>query len=144
MSSQRRIDASRANGALSHGPVTPEGLARCENAPVIHGLTAHTIVLESESEDEFRALRDAYLAEFQPQSTRDLFLVDQLVAARWRLARAVYIETALLDLQKTRQEPQVEKDFQECDQKTRTALAFRFMCDESRTFAALDRLFGDN
>ena len=139
MSSQRRKDASRANGALSHGPVTPEGLARCQSAPLTHGLTAHAIVLESESEDDFRALYDAYLAEFQPPSARDLFLVEQLVSARWRLDRAVYTETALLDLKMAQQEPQVEREFSACDKKTRTALAFRALCDESRAFAALDR-----
>jgi hypothetical protein len=139
MSSQRRIDASRANGALSCGPVTHEGHARCQTAPTTHGLTARSIVLETESQDDFRALRDAYLIEFQPESTLELYLVEQLVAAQWRLDRAAYIETALLDLEVARQEPQIRKEFEACDNETRTAIAFRTLCDESRAFASLDR-----
>jgi hypothetical protein len=139
MSSQRRIDASRANGALSRGPVTPEGHARCQTAATTHGLTARRIVLETESEDDFRALRDAYLTEFQPESALELHLVGQLVAASWRLDRAAAIETALLDYQVARQEPDIRKEFDVCDNDTRIALAFRTLCGESRALATLER-----
>lgn len=132
MSSQRRIDSSRANGARSRGPKTPEGLARSRAASLTHGLSSPQIVLPHESEDEFRALREGYLAEFPPQSPRDLDLVNLLAAARWRLDRLGSIEVDLFNAEIARQQPGAR-------QNLKLALAFRALCDESRAFANLDR-----
>jgi hypothetical protein len=140
MSSQRRKDASRANGARSYGPVTPEGLARCRNAPITHGLTAGTtVVLQTESKDDFNALRDAYLAHFQPATVVEHTFVLQLVTAQWRMNRAAALEGALLDLEMARQEPRIEKEFEVCANETRAALAFQALCDESRVLTTLNR-----
>jgi len=65
MSSQRRIDSSRVNGAKPYGPATPEGRARSDAAGITHGLTARRVLLDNEPEDDFRALRDIYLLHFQ-------------------------------------------------------------------------------
>jgi hypothetical protein len=55
--------ASRANGAHSRGPVTPDGKARAARNGTAHGLTARTFaLLPGEDPDEHRALLDAYLA----------------------------------------------------------------------------------
>jgi hypothetical protein len=132
VSSQRRIDSSRANGARSRGPKTPEGLARCAAAPLTHGFNARQIVLPQESEDGFRALREAYLAEFQPASPRDLELVNLLAAARWRLDRLGSVEVDLYNAAIARQDPGTPEKF-------KFAVAFRALCDESRAFANLDR-----
>src|SRR5882757_10588197 len=51
--SEKQIAASRANGALSHGPVTPEGKAISSRNSLRHGMLAKTIVLEGESLDHF-------------------------------------------------------------------------------------------
>ena len=67
MSSQRKIDSSRANGALSHGPKTPQGRALSDAAHITHGLNSRRTVLGHESEEEFRALREAYVIYFQPE-----------------------------------------------------------------------------
>ena len=63
MSSQRRIDSSRANRAKSRGPVITEGCARSRAA----GLTAGQLLLDGESKEEFNALREEYLAEYLPE-----------------------------------------------------------------------------
>jgi hypothetical protein len=140
MSSQRKIYSARANGALSNGPITPDGRDRSQAGPTTHGLASRRVVLENESEDEFRALRESYLLELRPATPIELRLVDQYVAACWRLDRLGNIETALLDLEMARQQPQVDKEFQVCDADTRTALAFRSLCsDESKALAAVSR-----
>jgi hypothetical protein len=130
MSSQRRIDSSRANGALSEGPITPQGQANSQAGPTTHGLASHRLVLESESEDEFRALRKSYLTELRPATPIEFRLFDQYVAACWRLDRISKIETALLDLEMTRQQAQIKKEFKVCDSDTHTALAFRALRDD--------------
>ena len=49
MSTDRRIRASRANGALSHGPKTQAGKQRCRLNAVKTGAFAKSIVLKNES-----------------------------------------------------------------------------------------------
>ena len=65
-SSARRIVGSRANGALSLGPITAEGKARSAQNALVHGLTANTVVLSMESREQFDALADRYFNFFNP------------------------------------------------------------------------------
>jgi len=139
MSSQRRIEASRANGAKSHGPTTAAGRSRCAMAAITHGLTAKRVVLAKESKEDFQALREMYFAHFQPRGNYESDLVEQLVAARWRLDRAWALETALLDVETARRQPKIEEEFESCDTETCTALAFRALCDESRGLSGIGR-----
>ena len=139
MSSQKRIDSSRANGAKSRGPVTPEGRTRSNAAALTHGLTASQLLLEGESEDQFNALREEYLAEYQPQTRSRFDLVDQLVAARWRHNRVLALQTALMDRQIVRQEPEIREEYKVCDAETRAAVAYQHLCDDSRALESLNR-----
>jgi len=121
MSSQRRIDASRANGALSHGPKTPEGRALSAAAALTHGLTARRTLVGNESEEAFRALRDVYTLYFQPENRLELDWLEEFIASRWRLIRITSMETALLTLEVDHQEPDVKKQFEVCETETRIA-----------------------
>ena len=139
MSSQRRIDSSRANGAKSRGPVTAEGRARSDMAPVTHGLTARQVLLENESEADFLTLHDLYMLHFQPRNPYEKDLVEQLIAARWRLDRTWAYETALLEVEVGRCEPDIEEEFDRCSDTTRNALALRSLYEESPVLAGLSR-----
>jgi len=132
MSSQRRIDSSRANGARSRGPKTPQGLARCQDAPCTHGVTARNVILDGESEDEFRALLNSYLVHFRPRSPREVDLVTTVVSARWRLSRLTAFETELHNSAIARQDPGLPPDH-------RMALAWRALSDESNVLENLQR-----
>jgi len=136
MSSERRTRTSRANGALSRGPVTPEGKARSALNALGHGLSAKRVVLSSESKDGFNRLRDAFVVEFAPESALDADLIEQLASARWLIQRSWALQTGLLDLEMLKQEKQVEQDFEVIEDHIRTALAFRAVTDESRSLAA--------
>ena len=139
MSSIPKIESARANGARSRGPVTPEGRARSSKNAIKHGLSSRAIVLSNESESEFEKLLESYLAQFNPQSEIEASLVEQLVAARWRMERVWAIETSLLDLEMTEQEDAVDQKYESIDEVARTALAFRALCDNSRTLNLLSR-----
>ena len=139
MSSLRRILASRANGALSRGPVSPEGLARSSQNAVKHGLASSSLVLSNESDSEFQTLHESYLLLFNPQNDLEAGLVEQLVAARWRMERVWALETALLDLEMEEQREKIENKYESIDEIARTALAFRALSDESRSLALLNR-----
>src|SRR5277367_480129 len=56
MSSQRRIDSSRANGAKSRGAVTPVGKYSSSRNNLRHGLLAKSAVLEEERSEAFLEL----------------------------------------------------------------------------------------
>ncbi len=139
MSSDRKIQSARANGAKSRGPKTPEGRAKSARNAITHGLNSGTVVLQNESKERFLSLRQAYIDQLAPRNQIEADLVDQLVVARWRLERAWSLETSFLDLEMARQRPQVEEEFELIDEPTRTALAFKAACDGSSSLALLNR-----
>jgi hypothetical protein len=98
MSSSRRINASRANGALSRGPITPQGKTRSSLNALDHGLTAQTVVLQCESQESFQTTLDNFLVRFQPVDTVELSLVHEMVAAAWRLQRVWDIEGRIFEM----------------------------------------------
>jgi len=99
MSSLRRTQSSRANGALSKGPVTPEGKLHSSQNAIIHGLLADCIVLEEESRENFLALLQQHVDHFQPANEVEFGMIEEMCAARWRQRRAWAIETRLFDTQ---------------------------------------------
>ena len=51
--SQLKSETARANGAKSRGPVTPEGRAASSRNSLRHGFTAESVVLPTESQEDF-------------------------------------------------------------------------------------------
>ncbi len=97
MSSQRRIEASRANGARSRGPVSAEGKERSAKNALRHGLLAGTVVLENEDGEEFQESLAALVVRFQPADPVELGLVEEMAAAQWRKRRSWAIETSMMN-----------------------------------------------
>jgi hypothetical protein len=97
MSSNRRIQASQANGCLSRGPVTAAGKLISSQNAVTHGLLSCFLVLEDESTEAFQALLDQHVARLQPADGLEFALIEEMVASMWRLRRSWAIETRTLD-----------------------------------------------
>ncbi len=97
MSSLRRIAASRANGARSQGPITPEGKQRSSRNATRHGFLSRIVVLESESPDAFHGVLDDYVRQFAPANPVQLAIVEEMVAALWRQRRLWAAETRIFD-----------------------------------------------
>ncbi len=97
MSSLRRILASRANGARSAGPVTAQGKRKSSQNAVSHGLLARHIVMRDESPEGFQSVLDDHLCRLQPADGVEVGLVEEMVAAHWRLRLAWALETRLLE-----------------------------------------------
>ncbi len=67
--------------------------------PAKHGLNSATVVLASESPEEYAELLSDYLHRYAPVGTAELDLVHEIAAARWRLRRIVRMESAIFDRQ---------------------------------------------
>jgi hypothetical protein len=89
-------EASRRNGARSHGPTSAEGRARIARAATRHGLTGTFRLLPGEDARAFAALRAAWIARLRPEGAVEEAAVDKIVAAIWREQRLVGVEDRLL------------------------------------------------
>lgn len=90
MNSQKRSksDQARINGAKSKGPKTEEGRRRVRTANLRHGLyAANATVLDIESKDAFKLLRDAAFAQWRPRNTFEAQYVEEIADVSWRIAR---------------------------------------------------------
>jgi hypothetical protein len=96
MSSIRRINASRANGARSRGPITEPGKQISSQNARRHALLARCVVLQNESPEAFESVLNEHLERFQPADGVEFGIVEEMVAAWWRMRRAWTIETSLL------------------------------------------------
>jgi len=93
MATQSQIDANRRNAQKSTGPTTPEGRAAVRHNALKHGLTSEVLIPMDEDRPQFDRLCDAFETEFQPIGPTEESLLENLVAAKWRLGRARKEET---------------------------------------------------
>jgi hypothetical protein len=84
--------ASAANAAFSTGPVTPEGKARSSQNAIRHGLLADSTVFDGESEERFIALLAELEAELKPEPGIEASQVVVMAVAEWRRMRLWSIE----------------------------------------------------
>src|SRR5690349_22280288 len=97
MSSQRRIESSRRNGARSRGPKTAAGKSRSSINATRHGLLAQRVVLQNESRANFDQLFGHYLHKFSPHDGVEIAMIEEMTACYWRLHRALSIEREMFD-----------------------------------------------
>jgi len=124
MATEKQIAASRANGAKSRGPVTPDGKRRSSQNARRHGLAAAAVVAEGELVESFNDLHAETIADFAPAIPREYNLVEIATQALWRLSRIREIECAQLNSAIARQPSGLPVD--------RAAAAFRELADNSR------------
>jgi hypothetical protein len=97
MATSAQILANRQNAALSTGPRTPEGKQASADNATKHGLSSQFSVLPYENHQEFETMRAAFRAEFDPRTPNEEFLVEQMLQARWRIARIYRLEAAVFE-----------------------------------------------
>ena len=123
MSSRQLRKQARQNDAKAAGTKSPAGIQKSSQNSLKHGLTGKAIVLTNESQVLFDELHLNYVHELKPESALEMDLVDQMVAAQWRLRRIWRMQTAALDLK--------------IDQTTRATIAFTATANDEK---ALDLL----
>ncbi|HEY4365361.1 MAG TPA: hypothetical protein VGN17_30645 [Bryobacteraceae bacterium] len=104
MATERQIQANRANAAKSTGPRTPEGKRiSSQNARRDGGdLHAVSVLLRGEAVHRFQEISDALMNQFQPRNPLEVSLVQNMVAARWRLLRLWGMQSADFQLEMER------------------------------------------
>ena len=112
MSSKRKIDSARANGAKSQGPVTEEGRKRSSMNAFKYGLTARTVVLPNENGDEYTGLLDSYIQDLHPTGTVEMDLVTEMVNVKWRQRRLYNTEADLYEQEMGKQKDEVEAAYE--------------------------------
>jgi hypothetical protein len=97
MRSLKQIEASRANGRLSRGPLTEEGKRKSSRNSVRHGLLACSVVCQSESESRFLEFLNQLMEEHQPATPTQHMLVETMAVSRWRLIRTWEMQRSILE-----------------------------------------------
>jgi hypothetical protein len=140
MISERQQEANRRNAAKSHGPTTPEGRAAVRMNALKHGLTAAEMILPTvEDKLEFEQFRAGFEEECQPVGLLEQVLVEDLVAARWRMNRVRKMEPGFFALRHQVMRRQIKEDFSTLDAQAHLALIFRDDAQDADTIGKLSR-----
>jgi hypothetical protein len=81
----------------STGPRTDAGKAVSRMNSLKHGLTAKTVVLRGENQDDFDRLHNQLLADHAPVGALETELVAEIAACLWRLQRTRRYESTILE-----------------------------------------------
>src|ERR1700748_3132020 len=141
MSSEARIEAGRRNGMLAKGKKSEEARQRCARNSVKHGLFAKTLVLANEDRGAFESTRKSYYETWKPENEFEADLVNDMIAARWRLNRIMMVEKETIDLRQARMDHSgvLKKEFDLIPEPVRLAIAYEKEYNESKTLATLSR-----
>jgi hypothetical protein len=92
--SAKKVRSNRQNAARSTGPKTREGKEKSSRNAVKHGVFCSPTVLKGEDQAAFGRLREGLIAEHRPRTPTELFLVDRMALAMWRIDRVNQAEQA--------------------------------------------------
>jgi hypothetical protein len=126
---EAQINASRINGALSKGPVTPEGRAKIATNNLNHGFYTANPVLQGESQELYDRLVHGLHAEWfpnpaAPANITETGVIHDLADARWRLNRIINMANTLHDLELEKVEPAVHHLIEVPDQSVYNVAAW--------------------
>ncbi len=139
--SRRAQRASRANGAKSRGPLTPEGKAPSCQSALKHGLSAEEDVLSIESQQDYAKIGNDLLRRYNPVDEIEMECIRVMVSCIWRRKRARQVALGAFELELDRQRPLIEQQFESVGKNIHKALAFKGSHDPNLRFyeESLDR-----
>mgnify|MGYP000389188572 FL=1 len=97
--SPAQIEASRRNGARSHGPIGPEAKARASRNALRHGLCSTRSLAPGEDPEAFEALLADLHREAAPRTRLEALLLERLALTFWKLARCDRLEATLATIE---------------------------------------------
>ena len=96
MSSELQQDASRINGAKSHGALSPETQAICSKNSLKHGLTAKTLSLTEEEREDYTNLVNITFNHYRPISSMEKHVIQAVADLEWKIVKADIYEAGIL------------------------------------------------
>src|SRR4051812_8598609 len=85
--SAARLAANRANAQRSTGPRTEQGKMRSKFNGLIHGCSAHEVLLPGEDPEPLQQRLDAWLDDLGARTAPERYFATQAVHASWKLDR---------------------------------------------------------
>jgi hypothetical protein len=138
-SSKRRIEASRANGKKSRGPVTEEGKARSSQNSRKHAILASRICLSAEDEEIYCAVFENYEARFQPRDQAEFDLLEEIVFYKFQMRKCWMQQSAALSMQIARDKNVVDSEWSAPTDNDREVIALENSSKDSKTIVLLQR-----
>jgi hypothetical protein len=132
-----QIEASRANGSKSRGPVTEKGKRASSRNAIKHGILSECVLLPGESPESFQSLAAGLFEEFHPVGSTEEDLVEVMAVARWRRMRVWSVEKNCLTgrMASTYRDSPEPKPSAEAT----ASLAFAALANETRTLDLINR-----
>src|SRR5258708_6935411 len=127
MSTQRKIDSARANGAKSHGPITEQGRKKSSMNALKHGITARTVLFSNDNHAEYDVLLESYVQSLQPIDPFEMDLVVEMVNTKWQQRRVQKFETELFDREMDEQKEKLDESYESYDETFEQTHAFRML-----------------
>jgi hypothetical protein len=136
MPSQLKSETARINGAKSRGPTSVEGREKSSRNAIQHGLTSDSVmVLDCENPDHFNELLNTFFDIYQPANLAEQDLVEEMVAARWRIRRMWTIEANLFNDEVRTQGSKTDSP----KPGVHLSRAFRALADDSHALSLANR-----
>jgi len=103
--SNDRTQINRANSLQSTGPRTPEGKQKSARNALLHGLTGQIVVMPSEDLPVYQSHLKSFNDEYHPVGATEAHLVQAMADTSWRLNRVAALESNVLALGATSDDP---------------------------------------
>ena len=98
MSTTAQITANQANAQHSTGPRTEQGKAAVSTNAITHGATSESAFVKGENLAEYALHLKKFSEKFRPTDCHEIFLVQSMADAAWRLRRLKGWELQILEL----------------------------------------------
>ncbi len=95
MTSEKKIDANRANAQSSTGPKTEGGRERSSRNAFKHGLTAEKIVVGKETKENLNAFYEDLMQELKPVGALETNFAERVALDCWRQRRVYAYEVGM-------------------------------------------------
>jgi hypothetical protein len=138
-SSQRRIEASRANGKKSRGPVTSKGKARSSQNARKHSILARHLCLSAQDEEIYSGIAEMYLNRFQPRDQAENDLVEQIVYCNFQMRQAWMQQASALGMQMAIDQNAVDSAWAAPSDNDRRVLALTASLKDTNVIPLLQR-----